>query len=373
MSLTAIRSLESARIKFSWSRRTSCLQSRNQLFLGSGCQNESNSHQIARIGEKKIFHELDVHHVYKVGITCFWAQDAKMSLTAIRSLESARREFSWTRRTSCLQSRNHLFLGSGFQNDSNSHQLARIGEKKIFHELDVHHVYKVGITCFWSQDAKMSLTAIRSLESARRKFSWTRRTSCLQSRNHLFLGSGFQIDSNSHQLARIGEKKIFHELDVHHVYKVGITCFLSQDAKMSLTASSSLECEQKILHELDVHHVYKVGITSFWAQDAKMSLTAISSLESARRKFSWTPRTSYLQSSNHYFLGYGCQNESNSQYPERIGEKKIFHELDVHHVYKVGITCFWAQDSKLTLTAISSLESRRRKFFMNSTYIMSTK
>ena len=88
-----------------------------------------------RIGVKKIFHELDVHHVYKVGITCFWAQDlgslgrAKTSLTAISSL-------------------------------------ARIGEKKIFHELDVHHVYKVGITCFWAQDAKMSLTAVSSLESA---------------------------------------------------------------------------------------------------------------------------------------------------------------------------------------------------------------
>ena len=98
------------------------------MFLGSGCQNESNSHQLARIGSKKIFHEHDVHHVYKVGITCFWAQDAKKS---------------------------------------NNHQLARM---KIFHEHDVHHVYKVGITCFWAQDAKMSVTAISSLESARRKF-----------------------------------------------------------------------------------------------------------------------------------------------------------------------------------------------------------
>ena len=134
---------------FSWTRRTSCLQSRNHLFLGSVCQNESNSHQLARIGEKKIFHQLDVHQVYKVGITCFWAQDAKMSLTAISSLESARRKFSWTRRTSYLQSRNHHFLGSGCQNESNSQYPARISEKKIFHELDVHHVYKVGITRFW--------------------------------------------------------------------------------------------------------------------------------------------------------------------------------------------------------------------------------
>ena len=140
------------------------------MFLGSGCQNESNSHQLARIGEKKIFHELDVHHVYKVGISCFWAQHAKMSHTAISSLESEKRKFSLTRRISCLQSRNHLFLGSGCQNESNSHQLARIGEKKIFHVLDVHHLYKVRITCFWAQDTKMSLTAISSLESARRKF-----------------------------------------------------------------------------------------------------------------------------------------------------------------------------------------------------------
>ena len=73
------------------------------------------------------------------------------------------------------------------------------------------------------------------------------------------------------------------------------------------------------------------------------------------------------------FLGSGCKNESNSQYRAPIGENKIVHELDVHHVYKVGISCFWAQDAKMSLTAISSLESARRKFFMNSTYIMSTK
>ena len=73
------------------------------------------------------------------------------------------------------------------------------------------------------------------------------------------------------------------------------------------------------------------------------------------------------------FLGSGCKNESNSQYSGRNGEKEIFHELDVHHVYQVGITCFWAQDAKMSLTAIRSLESARGKYFMNSTYIMSTK
>ena len=47
--------------------------------------------------------------------------------------------------------------------------------------------------------------------------------------------------------------------------------------KMSLTANSSLESatsEKKIFHELDVHHVKKVGIKRFWAQEAEMSLTA---------------------------------------------------------------------------------------------------
>ena len=73
------------------------------------------------------------------------------------------------------------------------------------------------------------------------------------------------------------------------------------------------------------------------------------------------------------FQGLGCQNESNSHEIARNGEKKIFHELDVHHVYKVGITCFCSQDAKMSLTAISSVESARRKFFMNSTRIMSTK
>ena len=73
------------------------------------------------------------------------------------------------------------------------------------------------------------------------------------------------------------------------------------------------------------------------------------------------------------FLVSGCQNESNSHQLAPVGEKKIFHELDVHHVYKVGITCFCAQDAKMSLTAISSLESASRKFFMNSTNIMSTK
>ena len=57
----------------------------------------------------------------------------------------------------------------------------------------------------------------------------------------------------------------------------------------------------------------------------------------------------------------------------QIDEKKIFHELDVHNVFKVGIKRFWIQEAEMSLTAISWLESTRRKFFMNSTYIMSRK
>ena len=53
--------------------------------------------------------------------------------------------------------------------------------------------------------------------------------------------------------------------------------------------------------------------------------------------------------------------------------KKIFYELDVHHVWKVGIKRFWAHETEMTLTHISSLESSRKKFFIKSTYIMSRK
>ena len=70
-------------------------------------------------------------------------------------------------------------------------------------------------------------------------------------------------------------------------------------------------------------------------------------------------------------MGSGGRIESNSHELSRIGEKKIFHELDVHHVYKVGIKRFCAKDAELSLHPISFLESARRKFFMNSTYKMS--
>ena len=72
-------------------------------------------------------------------------------------------------------------------------------------------------------------------------------------------------------------------------------------------------------------------------------------------------------------MGSGDRNESNSRKLARIGEKKIFHQLDVHHVKKAGIKRFLAQEAEMSLTTISSLESGRRKFFMHSTYTLCRK
>ena len=70
-------------------------------------------------------------------------------------------------------------------------------------------------------------------------------------------------------------------------------------------------------------------------------------------------------------MGSGGRNESNSHELARIGEKRIFGDLDIHHIYKVGIKRFWAEEAEMSLRAISSFETARRKFFINSTYIMS--
>ena len=72
-------------------------------------------------------------------------------------------------------------------------------------------------------------------------------------------------------------------------------------------------------------------------------------------------------------MASGGRNESNSHELARIGEKKIFHEFDVHHVYKLGFTRFWPQEAEMSLTAMYWHKSARIKFFMNSTYIMSRK
>ena len=143
---------------------------------------------------------------------------------------------------------------------------------------------------------------------------------------------------------------------------------------MSLITISSFQSgRRKMFHELDVHHVQKVGIKRFWAQEAEMSLTAISQLESARRKFFMN--STYIMSKKQESNVFGLRRpyEFNSHQLARIGEKKIFDELAVQHVQKVVVERFWAQEAEMILTAISLLESARRKFLMNSTYIMSRK
>ena len=69
-------------------------------------------------------------------------------------------------------------------------------------------------------------------------------------------------------------------------------------------------------------------------------------------------------------MGSGGRNESEAK---SLESAKIFHQLDVYDLKKVGIKRFLAQEVEMSLTTISSLESARRKFFINSTYIMSRK
>ena len=73
-----------------------------------------------------------------------------------------------------------MFSGSGGRNESNNHEVARIGEKKIFHELDVHRVHKVEFKRLWDMEAEMSPTAMNLLQSARRKFFMN--STCIMSR-----------------------------------------------------------------------------------------------------------------------------------------------------------------------------------------------
>ena len=64
----------------------------------------------------------------------------------------------------------------------------------------------------------MSLTAISSLQSARRKFFIN--STYIMSRkleSNVFFAQDAKMSLKAIQLAGIGEKKIFHELDIHHV------------------------------------------------------------------------------------------------------------------------------------------------------------
>ena len=53
--------------------------------------------------------------------------------------------------------------------------------------------------------------------------------------------------------------------------------------------------------------------------------------------------------------------------------RKFFMNTTDMIAYIVRIKCFWGEEAKMSLTDISSLESERRKFFMNSTYMMCRK
>ena len=63
-----------------------------------------------------------------------------MTLTPICLRESARKKFFMNSTYIMSKRWDSNVFGSGGRNDSNTHQFTRIGEKKIFHELDVHHV-----------------------------------------------------------------------------------------------------------------------------------------------------------------------------------------------------------------------------------------
>ena len=55
----------------------------------------------------------------------------------------------------------------------------------------------------------MTLTANNSQESARRKFFMNRRTSCLESRNQTFLGSGAEMTLTAISLLESARRKFF--------------------------------------------------------------------------------------------------------------------------------------------------------------------
>ena len=63
-----------------------------------------------------------------------------MTLTPLSSPESARKNFLINSTYIMSRKWESNVFGSGGLNDSNTAKFARIGKKKIFDELDVHHV-----------------------------------------------------------------------------------------------------------------------------------------------------------------------------------------------------------------------------------------
>ena len=159
--------------------------SRCRLFLGSGGQNDSNTHTVrCESPARKNFFMNSTYFMSRKWQSFVFglnggqndsnthtsgslepAENEKFFMNSTHtcsSLVKARNQTflgSWTRRNdfmsrhpSVLASQrekivfglrrggSRLFLGSGGRNDSNTHQFARIGEKKNFHELYVYHV-----------------------------------------------------------------------------------------------------------------------------------------------------------------------------------------------------------------------------------------
>ena len=152
-----------------------------------------------------------------MGIKRFWAQEAEITVTPISSANQRQKIFLWTRRTSCLGSGNQTFLGSGGRNDSNTHQFARIGEKKLFMNSRYIVSRKWESNVFALKRPKWLLHPSVRADQREKKILWTRRTSCVENLNQTFLDSGSRNDSNTHQFALIGLKKFFYKIDVHHV------------------------------------------------------------------------------------------------------------------------------------------------------------
>ena len=142
-----------------------------------------------------------------MGIKRFWAQESEMALIPISSRESARKNFSLTRRTSGLECSNQTFLGSGSRNYPNTNQFARISEKKIF--MNSTHImsrkWESNLFCSGSRNDSNT----HQFAGMSEKKSFNERTSCLESGKQTFLGSGVRNGSNTHHFARIGEKKFF--------------------------------------------------------------------------------------------------------------------------------------------------------------------
>ena len=60
-----------------------------------------------------------------------------------------------------------MLFHSGGRNESNSQQRVPTIDMKTFHDFDVHHVQKVEIQRFWTQEAEMGLTATSVFQQAR--------------------------------------------------------------------------------------------------------------------------------------------------------------------------------------------------------------